>query len=127
MFNDNLAALGFVVLVTTHNRSSTVSYQSGATNTLYFVFVENGRLNGQTPTYEAKHSVAFSHDLGKVSISTSVTFAVKQYRINLVDYLDQTQTGYHLSQYSNVLEAVDGFLGDYEAANQESQRLDMQI
>jgi len=46
-----------------------------------------------------------------------MTFAIKQYRNNVVDYLYQTQNGYHLSQYSNVLEAVDGFLGDYEAAN----------
>lgn len=124
---EGMAAWGSVVLATSHSGSSTVSYQSGTTSTLYTSFVGHGHLDGQNPTFEAGDSVAFAHDLGKVSASTSVTFAVGQYRLNVVDYLGQAQAGYHVSKYANVLAAVDGFLGDYNAAYQKSQSLDKQI
>ena len=67
--------------------------------------------------------MAFAHDLAKVSKITSITFAVGQYRWHVVNYLGQEQTGYHMSKYNDALEAVDGFLADYEAAYQESQSL----
>ncbi len=125
--NNDMAAWGSVVLATSKDDASNLSYQSGSTSDLYTAFVANGDLNGQTPTYEAGDSMAFAHDLAKISKSTPVTFAVGQYRWHVVNYLGQEQTGYHISKYDDVLEAVDGFLADYEAAYKESQSLDNQI
>lgn len=71
--------------------------------------------------------MAFAQDLAKISKSTSITFAVGQYRWHLVNYLGHEQTGYQMSKYGDALEAVDEFLGDYEPAYQESQSLDKQI
>ena len=62
-------------------------------------------------------------DLG----NTSIIFAVPQYRWHVVNHLGQEQTSYHMSEYNGVLEAVDGFLADYEPAYQEPQSLDKQI
>ena len=125
--NNDMAAWGSVVLATSKDDTSKLSYQSGSTSDLYTAFVANGNLNGQTATYEAGDSMAFAHDLAKVSKSTSIKFAVGQYRWHVVNYLGQEQTGYHMSKYNDALEAVDGFLADYEAAYQESQSLDKQI
>ena len=127
MENNDMAAWGSVVLATSKDATSSLSYQSGSTTDLYSAFVANGDLNGQIPTYEAGDSMAFAHDLGKIIKSTLVTFAVGQYRWHVVNYLGQEQTGYHMSKYDDVLDAVDGFLADYEAAYQESQLLDKQI
>ena len=125
--NNDMAAWGSVVLATSKGDTSKLSYQSGSASDLYVAFVDNGDLNGQTPAYGARDSMAFAHDLGKISKSTPITFAVGQYRWHVINYLGQEQTGYHMSKYDNALEAVDGFLADYEAAYQESQSLDKQI
>lgn len=125
--NNDMAAWGSVVLATSKDDTSNLSYQSGISSDLYSAFVANGDLNGQTPTYEAGDSMAFAHDLGKITKSTPITFAVGLYRWPVVNYLGQEQTGYHMSKYDNALEAVDGFLADYEAAYQESQSLDKQV
>ena len=125
--NNDMAAWGSVVLATSKDATSSLSYQSGSTTDLYSAFVANGDLNGQIPTYEAGDSMAFAHDLDKLTKSTPITFAVGQYRWHVVNYLGQEQTGYHMSKYDDVLDAVDGFLADYEAAYQESQSLDKQI
>ena len=125
--NNDMAAWGSVVLATSKDDTSKLSYQSGSTSDLYSAFVANGKLKGHTPTYKAGESMAFAHDLAKISKSTSITFAVGQYRWHVVNYLGQEQNGYHMSKYGDALEAVDGFLADYEAAYQESQSLDKQI
>lgn len=125
--NNDMAAWGSVVLATRKGVASKLFYRSGSTSDLYSAFVNNGDLNGQTPTYKAGDSMAFAHDLAKVSKITSTTFAVGQYRSHVVNYLGQEQSGYHMSKYNDALEAVDGFLADYEAAYQESQSLDKQI
>ena len=124
---EDMAAWGSVVLATSNGKGSILSYQSGSTSSLYSAFTSHGNLNDQNPTYAAGNSMAFVHDLAKVSGSTSVNFAVGQYRWRVVKYLGQEQTGYHLSKYADALHAVDGFLTDYEPAYTESQSLDKQI
>lgn len=114
------------MLATSKDGTSKLSYQSGSTSDSHSNFIVNGDLN-QTPIYAAGESMAFAHDLAKISKSASITFAVEQYRWHVVNYLGQEQTGYHMSKYNDALEAVDGLLADYEPAYQESQSLDKQI
>lgn len=125
--HDSMAAWGSVVLATIQSGTSVVSYQSGDAQTVYSTFVASEKLNGQAPAYAAGDLFAFSQDLGTVSVSTSTTFAVGQYRDHVVDYLGQPYTGYFRSTYDGILPAVDGFMTDYEAAYTESQSLDEQI
>ena len=65
--NNDMAAWGSVVLATSMDDTSNLSYRSGSTDDLYVAFVDNGDLNGQTPTYEAGDSMAFVHDLRRIS------------------------------------------------------------
>ena len=125
--SNNLAQWGTVTLATTQGSSSTLTHESGTTDSLYSTFIETGKLNNQVPTYVAGDSIALSHDLKTVSTSTSINFAVGQYRISVARYLGQEQVGYHNSKYAGVLEAIDGFLSDYAAASTESQTLDKQL
>ena len=125
--NEDMAAWGSVVLASTENNASFLTYKSGSTSTLYSEFVNDGELRGETLPYQAGDSLAFAHDLVKVSGSASVAFAVGQYRSHVISYLGTDQTGYHRSKYANVHDVVDGFLTDYEDAFQESQSLDKQI
>ena len=73
--------------------------------------------------------IAFAQKLSSVSSSStsSVTFAVGQYRNNLINYLGNDQVGFFKSAYSSFLDVVDGFLDDYESAYSESQTLDKAI
>ncbi|KAK4691401.1 hypothetical protein P7C71_g5593, partial [Lecanoromycetidae sp. Uapishka_2] len=125
--NNQMAAWGSVVLAASHSALSTLSYQIDTTSNVHSSFVENGQLNGQIPAYEATNSVALVQDLGTAFESTSATFAVGQYRTHVVDYTNQEQVAYHMSQYGDVFEATNGFLEDYESAYLESQSLDKQI
>lgn len=45
----------------------------------------------------------------------------------MINYLGNDQVGFFRSKYRSVLDAVDGFLTDYESAYAESQTLDKAI
>lgn len=125
---NNMAAWGSIVLATSQAGSSSVSYQSGPDDAVFGKFVESGSLDGTLSAYATGDWIAFAQKLSNVSpTSTSVTFAVGQYRDNVVKYVGKDQVGFFKSVYHNVLDAVNGFLNDYESAYSESQALDKAI
>lgn len=128
---NNMAAWGSIVLATSQAGSSSVSYQSGLADTVFSRFVESGSLNGTLPTYTKGNCIAFAQKIQRSMASTtstpSVTFAVGQYRDNVVNYLGNDQVAFFKSAYSNVLDTVDGFLNDYESAFSESQSFDKAV
>ncbi len=126
---DNMAAWGSIVLATSQAGSSSVSYQSGPADTVFSNFVESGSLDGTSPTYMTGDWIAFAQSLSEVSptSTSSVTFAVGQHRDNVINYLGNGQVGFFKSKYPSVLEAVDGFLNDYESAYPESQPFDKAV
>ena len=126
---NNMAAWGSVVFATSQAGSSSVSYQSGPNNTVFNKFVDSGSLDGSLPTYATGQLIAFAQKLSPVPLSStsSVTFAVGQYRDNVVNYLGNDQVGFFKSKYDSMLDTVDGFLNDYESAYLESQTLDKAI
>ena len=126
---NEMAAWGSIVLATSQAGSSSVSYQSGPADTVFSKFVESGSLDGTSPTYMIGDWIAFAQRLSSVSSTStsSVTFAVGQYRNNLINYLGNDQVGFFKSAYSSLLDVVDGFLDDYESAYAESQTLDKAI
>lgn len=124
-----MAAWGSIVLATSQAGSSSVSYQTGPADNVFSKFVESGSLDGTSPTYITGDWIAFAQKLSSVSSTStsSITFAVGQYRDKLVNYLGNDQVGFFKSTYSGLLDVVDGFLDDYESAYSESQTLDKAI
>lgn len=128
-FHD-MAAWGSIVLATSQAGSSSVSYQSGFADNVFSKFVESGSLDeGLLPPYATANWIAFAQKLNKVSATStsSVTFAVGQYRDNVIDYIGSDQVGFFKSTYGNVLDAVDGFFTDYIYAFLESQSINKAI
>lgn len=126
---NQMAAWGSVVLATSQADSSSVSYQTGQADTIFGNFVEPGSLSDSLPTYMTGNWIAFSQELSKVSptSTSSVSFAVGQYRDNVILYLGKDQVGFFKSIHHSVLDTVDGFLSDYDSAFTESQVLDKAI
>ena len=131
---NDMAAWGSIVLATSQAGSSSVSYQSGLADMLRHSsgssrFVHSGSLDGTMPTYGTGNWIAFAQKLNTASTTStsSVTFAVGQYRDNVVNYLGNGQVGFFKSIYNNSLDAVDGFLNDYELAFPESQSFDKAV
>ena len=126
---NDMAAWGSIVLATSQAGSSSVSHQTGPADTVSSKFIESGSLDGTLPTYVTGDWIAFAQKLSTVSATStsSVTFAVGQYRDNVVNYLGKDQVGFFKSIYNNVLDAVDGFLNDYESAYPESQSFDRAV
>lgn len=129
--SNEMATWGSIVLATSQAGVSSVSHQSGPGDSVFGTFVKSGSLNGTVPTYAPGDWIAFAQKLSKLSSiggnstsSSSVTFAVGQYRENVINYLGNDQVGFHKSAYDNVLDAVDGFLNEYQSAYSESQTLD---
>lgn len=124
-----MAAWGSVVLATSQAGSSSVSYQSGPANTVFNKFVESGSLDETLSTYATGDWIAFAQRLSKVpsNSTSSVTFAVGQYRDNVINYLGNDQVGFFKSKYDDLLDTTNGFLNDYPSAYAESQTLDNAI
>lgn len=124
-----MAAWGSVVLATSQAGSSSVSYQSGMADTIFSKFVESGSLDETLPTYTTQNWIALAQNLSMMSATStsSVTFAVGQYRDNVVNYMGNDQVGFSKSTYDNVLDALDSFLNDYESAFPESQSFDKAV
>ena len=114
------ALWGAAVLASSSNSTA----QSGAPAVVRGQFATNGSLSGSQPAYAAGNVVAFAQDLGSVSDETSATFAIGYVRELAVNYLNTTRTGYYRATYPDTPSAAAAFLGDYAAANAESQSLD---
>ena len=77
--------------------------------------------------YAAEDVIAFSHDLGVVSVEQPITFAIEYARENAINYLGKARTGYYRSIYQDSISAVEHFLDDYPAAENESQAINSSL
>ena len=125
----DMAAWGSIVLATSQVGNSTVSHQGGPAEAVFGQFVKSGTLDKTLATYAKGNWIAFAQSLSGMSSdsTSSVTFAVGQYRDNVINYLGKDQVGFFKSKYGNVLDTVDGFLNDYPSAYAESKILDKAI
>ena len=125
--NADQALWGDVVFASRPSASSTLSVQSGNSTEVRGEFVANGSLANTEPTYAAGDVVAIAQDLGGVTASTSVTFAVGYVREEAIDYLGQARTGFYRATYSDPFTAVSAFFDDFDAAATESQSFDSEL
>lgn len=102
-----------------------ISHECNNANTVYSAFTSTGKLSGSNRTCSGTYLAAFSQDLGSItSEGCSVSFAVGLDRPQLVNYLNQTQTGYYRTQWPTVPEAISHFLGYYNTALSRSLEFD---
>jgi hypothetical protein len=129
---DDMAAYGSIVFATNNNHATT--YGCNSPSGMYGQFSRYGGLGGRTnyqggPVCTGTNLAGLAMDLGNVKPQNpgSVTFAVGFDRINAIDYLNTTQTGYYRSQWPTIPQQVDFFLGDYKTALNQSKTFDAQV
>lgn len=121
------ALWGEVVYASRPSNSSKLTVQSGAATSVRGLFASNGTLSGSTPAYAAKNVVAIAQDLGSISSSASVTYAIGYTRDAAINYLGNARASYYSSMYEDSILAVNHFLDDYGDAASESSALDSTI
>ena len=118
------ALWGKPTIATNPSSRSAVSSSSGPTNDIRNQFFTNGRLSGTNPPWAPGDVAALAHDLGGVTASASVTFAIGLERQQAVNYLGVARTGYYRGTSAARVCAVCHFLNDYADANRESLAFD---
>jgi hypothetical protein len=127
--NNDMATYGSVLFGTTTGAGVTHACDTPAN--VYSAFTSQGGLNS-TSSCTGSNLVALVKDLGKVgasstNTSSSVTFAVGLNRDEAINYLGNTYTGYHRSNWPTVPEAMEFFLGDYSTSLTDSNTLDAAV
>jgi hypothetical protein len=122
----------------TYNTQS-ATYQTGQDTVIRAQFINNGKLaNTQDTNFRAVSNnwpvVAFAHDLGTVSTTTTspVLFSVGHVRDPAIKYILaggalQSRSLYFWSQYSSVSAVISAFLGDYSAALSRANTFDAKV
>lgn len=123
---DDMALWGEVVFASKPS-SSNLTAISGPAKTVRSDFAKHGTFTTPPSQWNAGEVVALGHDLGRVTGSQSVTFAVGYVREKAINYLGKAYTGYYRSKYSSTAEAVSYFLDDYVASQSESLELDSKL
>ena len=121
------ALWGRVTIATNPSRTSNVTASSGRINDIRNEFFTGGRLRGTNPPWAPGDVSALAHDLGRVSTTSSVTFAIGIERQQAVNYLGNARTGYYRGTTAARVCAVCHFLDDYTSANQESLAFDTSL
>ncbi|KAL8779313.1 MAG: hypothetical protein Q9213_006993, partial [Squamulea squamosa] len=121
------ALWGEAVFASRSSNSSRLAIQSGPMNSVRGLFARNGTLSGSTPTYAAKDVVAIAQDLGPISSTASVTYAIGYTRDAAVNYLGNARALYYSATYKDSISAVSHFLDDYTDAASEASALDANI
>ena len=122
--DSDMATYGSVIFATT--TGSAVTYACGAAASVYEAFTSTGSLTAST-SCAGTDLAALSRNLGSVSSTANVTFAVGFDREQAINYLGNTQTGYYRSQWPTPPEAVEYFLSDYDAALATSITFDADV
>ncbi|KAK6837141.1 protein of unknown function DUF1793 [Aspergillus parasiticus SU-1] len=123
---NDMATWGEAIFASRSTPSSKLSFASGKCENIRSHFIKTGQLNGNDPWLPGA-IVALSHDLGIVTGTQSVRFAVGYVREKAINYLGTPYTGYYRANYSGIPEAVTYFLDDYQDALQESLKLDLEL
>ncbi|KAF7950556.1 hypothetical protein EAE96_007838 [Botrytis aclada] len=107
--------------------TSTISSESGDRTDVRKVFSDAGALSGTLGTWSADGVTGISHDLGSVTGTSSVTYAIGYVREAAVNYLGTPYTGYYRATYPKTIDALEHFFDDYEDALVESQTIDSEL
>ena len=121
------ALWGAVTLASNPSNTSKLTSSSGRINDIRNEFFTNGRLLGTNPPWAPGDVSALSHDLGRISSTSSVTFAIGYERRQAVNYLGNARAGYYRGTTAANVCAVCHFLEDYTDANRESLAFDTQL
>lgn len=121
---ENQALWGQVLYASRPSSQSTLSSASGALSTIRSQFVKDGALNGNNADWTSNGVVGLAHDLGNVSGTVSVTFAIGHVHEEAINYLGNMQTGYYRTQYPSAVSAISHFLDDYTDAASEATTVD---
>lgn len=132
--NGQMAAWGSTVFASSASKSEkSLSYQSGPAATVEAAFIDNGFLADTSPAITTGGLVAHAHQLGKITFSTGVTFAVGLHQEKAINYFDGrvgknvVQTPYFRIKCPEITSSVTAFLRDYDAALEDSRSLDNQV
>ncbi|CAK3896735.1 related to glutaminase A [Lecanosticta acicola] len=105
-----------------------ISHDCNTPNSVYSSFLSTGTLSASNSSCSGTYLAALSTDFGRVtSNGSSITFAVGFERPQLVNYLNQTQTGFHRTKWPNIPEAISYFLSYYSQALSRSRTFDAMV
>ena len=121
------ALWGAVTLASNPSNTSVLTSSSGRLNDIRNEFFTRGRLLGTNPPWQAGDVSALAHDLGRVTSTSSVTFAIGYERREAINYLGNARTHYYRGTTAANVCAVCHFLDDYTDANRESIAFDLQL
>ncbi|KAF7911771.1 uncharacterized protein EAE98_011886 [Botrytis deweyae] len=107
--------------------TSTLTTESGDRTAVRKVFSDTGALSGVLGTWSADGVTGISHNLGSVTETSSVTYAVGYVREAAVNYLGTPYTGYYRATYPKTIDALEHFFEDYDDALVESQTIDSEL
>ncbi|RAL60623.1 hypothetical protein DID88_009941 [Monilinia fructigena] len=107
--------------------TSTLTTKSGDRTAIRELFSSTGALSGDVGTWTTDGVAGISHDLGRVTGTSSVTYAVGYVREAAINYLGTPYTGYYRAKYPKTIDALEHFFGDYEYALAESQTIDSEL
>lgn len=79
------------------------------------------------PCVRAGDVVGIAQDLGSVSTSASITYAIGYTRDAAVNYLGNARASYYSATYKDPISAVSHFLDDYADAAAEASSMDSNI
>lgn len=123
----DMALWGKAILASRPSNTTTLSASSGDPSAVRSQFSQDGDLPAQESAWAYHGVVALAHDLGSVTGTSSVNFAVGYERKEAVNYLGEAYTGYYRAHYQNTNDALSFFLDDYRDALLESLELDQEM
>lgn len=123
----DMALWGQAILASRPSNLSTLSASYGNPSAVRGQFSEDGDLSEQESAWGYHGVVALAHDLGSVTGTVSVNFAVGYERKEAINYLGEAYTGYYRAHYPTTHQALSHFLDDYRDALLESLDLDQEL
>ncbi|KAI2789256.1 hypothetical protein POX_e07286 [Penicillium oxalicum] len=125
--HDDMAIWGKAILASRSQNRGNLSALAGDAHIVRSNFAEGGQLSGRVSSWSPEGVVALAHDLGKLSHSDLVTFAVGYERDHAIDYLGEPYTGFYKSEFPTTAEALSFFFDDFEDSERESWHLDQEL
>ena len=124
---NDMAQWGTAVYCTRSSSPSTkVTAGVGMGGTMHAGFAANGSVP-ETWSWKPGSVLAYSQDLGSISGTTNVTFAIGYWREAAIDYMGDSRTAYFTSNCQDINCACVHALTDFEAADAEARKLDATI
>ncbi|KAK4940693.1 hypothetical protein LTR10_019203 [Elasticomyces elasticus] len=126
--SNDRALWGQAIYGTRPDGNSTLTSQVGEASLVRKRFAKHGNLSQVHDVWKDHGNVlSFSHDLGTIQESKSVTFAIGHHRVECINYMGQVRTGHYRATYPDVASALVHFLDDYDDAYAEAAEMDSNI